>query len=98
MKKFKSGLAVTMAWLVAMQPWLLQASNASGAATAARSAPGAADAAPLGSKLQPRELTGFLDDRTAEFRAQRMAERRAGVAEDGTREPVMRKGEWAQAL
>ncbi len=82
MKILNRALAYSMAWLMAAQPILIQ--------TAAAQAPAAAPAAVAAATntnvrdMQPRELTGFLDDKSAERRAARAAERKAGIAEDGT--------------
>ena len=83
MKKIKSGLSMFMAWLIAVQPFMLQAAGASSGGPVTETNAVISEAAPR-EALQPRELTGFLDDRRAEYRAERDASREAGLAEDGT--------------
>ena len=66
MKTIKHSLALTMAMLLAVQPLLVSGAFAVAPdATQAVAAGAASDTV----ELQPRELTGFLDDRRAEYRA-----------------------------
>ncbi|MFK7887673.1 MAG: S8 family serine peptidase, partial [Gammaproteobacteria bacterium] len=82
MKTLNRALAYSMAWLMAAQPLLIQAATAQAPADPAPSV--AAQPNTNVRDLQPRELTGFLDDKSAEYRAARAAERKAGFNEDGT--------------
>ncbi|MFK8016193.1 MAG: S8 family serine peptidase, partial [Gammaproteobacteria bacterium] len=86
MKTTKSALAVTMAWLIAVQPFMIQIASAAPASAETIAAAHAEIAAKRG--VEPRELTGSLDDRRAEYRAERAAEREPGMGEDGTPSPV----------
>ena len=77
MTRIKKTLAITVTWIMVAQPWMAQITAAAPVAGSDRPA--------TGSTTGPRELTGFLDDRTAEFRAARDADRKAGFGEDGSR-------------
>ncbi len=82
MNKLRNGLATSLAWLLVMQPWM------TATATAPDPGPASKAAAATPRTAEPRELTGFLDDRIAEYRAARDADRKAGYGEDG--EPAVR--------
>ncbi|MEL7449670.1 MAG: S8 family serine peptidase [Pseudomonadota bacterium] len=78
MKTFKNGLARTLAYLLAVQPILTTGAGLQAATNTAPAASATTDVGPV--KLEPRELTGYFEDTTAD-----MADRgEDGLAEDGT--------------
>ncbi|MBT8144338.1 MAG: S8 family serine peptidase, partial [Gammaproteobacteria bacterium] len=81
MLKTKSVLPTIMGLLLAIQPWT-QALALSTDRSHATETPVSTASSP--SYTEPRELTGFLDDKSVQYRAKKLAQRIPGRAEDGT--------------
>ena len=82
MKTLERCRAICIGCLIAVHPSMIVMADASDESLPAGQVTQLADN--TNAQLVPRELTGFLDDKSAEYRAARMAERKPGEAEDGT--------------